>query len=129
MKPKTERSEETGAPAVMGSKLDAVRPHARAYLYGDSALVAHAKPVVQTRFEVFLVPVWNFLRVKVSSGSVLLFGPGANVLLAAELEIEEGGRIVSLGPLTIRVATLRKTTPKVVALPLHLKHVLSLLRA
>ena len=110
-------------------RTDAIRAHARAYLYGDSSLVAHAKPSLMKHFEVFLLPAWLFQKVKVSSGSVLLFGPGANVLLAHELEIEEGGQIVSLGPLTIRVATLRKTSPSIVATPLQLKHVLKLLRA
>jgi len=110
-------------------RADAIRAHARAYLYGDSSLVANARPSLMKHFDIFIVPVWHFLKVKVSSGSVLLFGPGANVLLAQELEIEEGGQIVSLGPLTVRVATLRKTMPSIVATPLQLKHVLKLLRA
>lgn len=109
-------------------RTDAIRAHARAYLYGDSSLVASAKPSLLKHFDVFMLPAWLFQKVKVSSGSVLLFGPGANVLLAQELEIEEGGQVVSLGPLTIRVATLRKTTPSIVATPMQLKHVVKLLR-
>lgn len=117
------------AKAATASQLEAIRAHARAYLYGDSTLVAEAKPLVERQFEAFLVALWLFTKIKVSAGSVLSFGPGANVLLAGELEIEEGGQVVSYGPLTVRVSTLRKTAPKLIYAPMDLKHALALLRA
>lgn len=97
------------------AKVDSIRAHAHSYLYGDSSLIAEAKPVIEGYFEAFAVPTWLFPKVKVASGSVLWFGPGANVLSASELEIEEGGRVISYGSLTVNVATLRKTTPQILA--------------
>lgn len=111
------------------ARMDALRAHAHAYLYGDSSLVAKVKPQIENHFGVAVVGAWLFPKVKVSSGSVLFFGKGANVLLASELEIEEGGRIISLGPLTVRVITLKKTHPLIKQLSPALDHVLKLLRA
>lgn len=102
------------------ASLDAVRAHARSYLFGDSALVKDARPVIERFFGAFRIPVWIFQKVTVTSGSVLAFGTGANVLLASELEIEQGGRVVSYGSLTVSVTTLRKTTPSRVAQALDL---------
>jgi len=112
-----------------GARLDSLRAAARAYLFGDSSVVAEAKPLLQSRFEVFSALAWVFAKVKVSAGSVLAFGPGANVLLAGELEIEEGGQIVSTGSLTVCVGTLRKTKPVLTLSPMAVSHVLALLRA
>ncbi len=113
-----------------GVRLDALRAYARSYLFGDSSMVAAAKPHLEAFFDVFAVAVWAFPKVKVSAGSVLAFGPGANVLLASELEIEEGGQIVSVGSLTVRIAgALRKTVPHIALPPVSLIHALALLRA
>jgi len=95
----------------VAARLDALRAHAQAYLYGDSSLVSKAKPSIEKHIGLAVIGVWMFPKVKVSSGSVLFFGPGANVLVASEVEIEEGGQIVSMGPLTVRVITLKKTVP------------------
>lgn len=124
----TAREPEKATPAV-AARMDALRAHAQAYLYGDSSLVAKAKPSIERQFGLAAVAAWLFPKVKVSSGSVLFFGPGANVLLASELEIEEGGQIISMGPLTVRVMTLRKTVPVLTHVPLGLDHALRLLRA
>jgi hypothetical protein len=124
----TAREPQTAAvPAA--ARMDALRAHAQAYIYGDASLVAQAKPSIENHFAIFTVAVWLFPKIKVSSGSVLLFGTGANTLLASELEIEEGGQIISLGPLTVRVMTLRKTVPALTHVPLGLEHVLRLARA
>lgn len=112
-----------------GVRLDAVRAHARAYLYGDSTQIVRAKPLLEGAFKYFNVFVFAFLKIKVSSGSVLFLGPGPNVLLASELEIEEGGQVISVGPLTVRVGILRKTTPKIKYGLMELDHILSLVRA
>ena len=103
-----------------GTRLDAVRTFARSYIYGDSTLAAQAKSIVEKSFGIFEIYAWLFRKIKVSSGSVLAFGPGANVLNASEIEIEEGGRVVSYGSLTVNVATLRKTTPPVFYAPIDL---------
>jgi hypothetical protein len=102
-------------------KLDAIRAHARSYLYGDSTLVADAKAAVEAYFGTFMIPVWLFKKITVKSGSVLAFGPGSNVLLAAELEIEQGGQVVSYGTLTVNVATLRKTKATILRAPLNVQ--------
>lgn len=118
------------ASATAGSaRLDAVRAYGRAYLYGDSSGLAKAKPQLEAYYGSFSAFVFLFPKVKVSAGSVLAFGPGANVLLASEVEIEEGGQVVSLGPLTVRAGTVRKTTPHIKYAPMNLAHVLALLRA
>ena len=95
----------------VGTRFDAIRAHARSYLYGDSRLIPEAKSVVETFYGSIEVLVWLFPKVKVSSGSVLLFGSGANTLLASELEIEKGGQVLSFGSLTVNVHNLRKTEP------------------
>jgi hypothetical protein len=96
------------------AKSGSIRSYARSYLFGDSRLVAEAKPVLEDYYGVIEIGVWLFPNIKISSGSVLSFGPGSNVLLANELEIEEGGRIISYGSLTVNVTTLRKTNPRFV---------------
>ncbi len=102
-------------------KLDALRAHARSYLYGDSTLVKDAKPAIETYFESFVIPLWVLQKVVVKSGSVLAFGPGSNVLLASELEIEQGGQVLSYGSLTVNVATLRKTKDVIVLAPINVQ--------
>ncbi len=107
-------------------RLDALRAYARSYLFGDSSMVAEAKPHLEAFFDRFSIALWPFQKIKVSAGSVLAFGPGANVLLAGEVEIEEGGQIVSVGS---RIAgALRKTKPSMVLTPLNVAHVLAWLR-
>lgn len=46
-------------------------------------MIAEAKPVIEQYFSLFEVPLWAFPNVTVKSGATLMFGPGANVLLAA----------------------------------------------
>jgi hypothetical protein len=117
------------APPAGGVQLDTLRAHARAYLYGDSSVVADAKPLLVSHFEQFAVFAWWLRKVKVSSGSVLAFGPGANVLLAGEVEIEEGGQIISQGSLTVRVGTLRKTIPLTPVAAMPAEHAFAFMRA
>lgn len=107
-----------------GAKFDSIRAHARAYLYGNSGGMASVKPVLEAVFAPFQVFVWLFPKVKVRSGATLLFGTGANVLTASELEIEEGGQVVSHGSLTVHVANLKKTKPIQVHIPLDLDHLM-----
>lgn len=91
-----------------GKLNDAIQEYTRGYLYGDSRLVKELKPVLEAHYDIFRIPLWAFLNVKVESGSTLYFGPGANVLWAYQLEIEEGGRIRSNGSLTVSVTSLKK---------------------
>lgn len=103
------------------AKSGSIRSYARSYLFGDSRLVAEAKPVLEDFYGVIDIGVWLFPNIKVSSGSVLSFGQGSNVLLANELEIEEGGRVVSYGSLTVNASTVRKTNPAITIQPIDLE--------
>jgi hypothetical protein len=105
-----------------GAKFDAIRAHARAYLYGNSSNMASAKPVLEAVFAPFKVIVWLFPKVIVRSGATLVFGTGANVLTASELEIEQGGQVVSHGSLTVHVSNLKKTKPFTIHTPIGLEH-------
>ena len=87
---------------------DNVLQAARAYVRGDSRLVATYEPLVEAVISVFRIPIWIFVTVKVQAGSVLEFGPGANVLAAWRVIIEEGGTIRSHGSLTLNCTHLEK---------------------
>lgn len=102
-------------------KLDALRSYANSYLFGDSTLVQEAKPAIESYFGSFSIIAWFLRKIVVKSGSVLAFGPGSNVLVAGELEIEEGGQVVGYGSLTVSVATLRKTKPTIVWSPIDIQ--------
>jgi septum formation inhibitor MinC len=88
---------------------NAIRDYTKNYLYGDSRLVKEMKPLLESHFEIFKIPVWFFLTVTVKSGSTLYFGPGSNVLVAHELRVEPGGKVRSYGNLTVDVTNLRKS--------------------
>lgn len=105
-----------------GLKFDAIRAHARAYIYGNSTNMASAKPVLEAVFAPFKVIVWLFPKVIVRSGATLWFGTGANVLTASELEIEQGGQVVSHGSLTVHVSNLKKTKPFTIHAPIGIEH-------
>lgn len=102
---------------LSSADLDNIRIAARAYLRGNSALVASFKSILEATIGVVIMPVWPLLFVKVSSGSTLEFGPGVNVLVAYDIEIEDGGKIVSYGHLTVNCTKLRKVLPRVVIKP------------
>lgn len=87
---------------------DNIRAAARAYVRGNSTVVSAFKPIIESHFEIFQVAIWPFLRVKVPRGSVLEYGPGAHVLVAHEVEIEEGGIIRSRGHLTVNCTVMKK---------------------
>jgi hypothetical protein len=92
-------------------QLDNIRVAARAYLRGNSAVVAGYKQVLERTIGIVEIPVWPLLMVRVAAGSTLTFGPGVNVLVAYRVEIEEGGRIVSQGHLKVDATLLQRTTP------------------
>lgn len=98
--------------------LATIRDAARAYLYGDSKLVAHFKPLLESVIGPVILPIWAVENVYVPSGSTLTFGPGVNSLIAYQVEIEEGGRIVSYGHLNVSCTIIRKVAPPVVHPPL-----------
>jgi hypothetical protein len=85
-----------------------VRIAARAFVRGNSQLVASYRPLVERVVGMVTIPVWAILTVTVASGSVLEFGPGVNVLVAHEVIIEAGGRIRSRGHLTVNCTKMRK---------------------
>jgi len=88
--------------------VDNVRLAARAYVRGDSSLVASYSPLFAKTLGTITVPVWALLTVTVAAGSVLEFGPGVNALVAYQVIVEEGGRIVSRGHLTVSCTRFRK---------------------
>ncbi len=87
----------------------AIRDYAKAYLFGDSRLIREIKPLLEGHFVRFRIPVWYFLTITVRSGATLYFGPGSNIVLAHELNIESGGRVRSFGNLTVSVTNLRQS--------------------
>jgi len=95
--------------ALEPQQLDNVRTAARAFLRGNSELVASFKPIIEHTIGTVELPVWPLLYVRVADGSTLEFGPGINVLVAYDIEIEGNGRIVSKGHLTVNATKLRKT--------------------
>jgi hypothetical protein len=88
--------------------LNNVRLAARAYVRGDSKLVTSYSPLFSRAIGTITIPVWPMLSVTVASGSVLHFGPGVHALVAYQVTIEDGGRIVSQGHLTVNCTRFRK---------------------
>jgi hypothetical protein len=84
-----------------------VRVAARAFVRGQSELVASYRPLIERVVGPVIVPIFCLFNVKVPSGSVLEFGPGVNVLVAHEVEIENGGVIRSRGHLTVNCTSLK----------------------
>lgn len=95
--------------------LSNVRVAARAFVRGNSELVTSYRAIVERTLGTIQLPIWALLSVKVASGSVLEFGPGVNVLLAFEVEIESGGLIRSRGHLTVNCTNLRKPGRSILA--------------
>ncbi|MGD9935415.1 MAG: hypothetical protein AB7T37_17095 [Dehalococcoidia bacterium] len=93
--------------------LVSIRAAARAYLRGNSRVVASYKPIIEAVIGTIELPVWAFVKIRVPSGSTLSLGPGINSLVAWEVEVEQGGRIVSKGHLTISCTRFRKPSPVV----------------
>jgi hypothetical protein len=85
-----------------------VRLAARSFVRGDTRLVASFSPLFPRVIGTVIVPVWPLLSVTVASGSVLEFGPGVHALVAYQVTVEEGGRIVSRGHLTVNCTVFRK---------------------
>jgi hypothetical protein len=91
--------------------LTSIRKAAEAYLYSDSTKYKSYKPWIEKLFPVIDINIWPFLNVTVKSGSVLEFGPGAHVLTAVNLTIEEGGLIRCHGHLKVDALIVQKTKP------------------
>lgn len=92
---------------MSAAETDAVRAAARTMIHGDYASVAEYRPAVEAFFKEFHVAAWLFKKILVKRNSTLILGPGVHNLTAYELEIEEGGRVLSYGHLTVRVTQLR----------------------
>jgi hypothetical protein len=85
-----------------------VRLAARAFVRGDSKMVASYSPLFEKVIGRITIPVWPILSIHVASGSVLQFGTGVHALVAYQITIEEGGRIVSRGHLTVSCTRMNK---------------------
>ena len=85
-----------------------VRVATKAFVRGNSELVASYKPIISQVIGSITIPIWPILKVTVASGAVLEFGPGVNVLVAYEVEIEPGGVVRSFGHLTINCTQLTR---------------------
>lgn len=85
-----------------------VRLAARAFVRGNSKLVASYAPLFSRIIGEVTIPVWPIFSVHVSKGSVLEFGKGVHALVAFEVVIEEGGLIRSHGNLTVNCVRLRR---------------------
>jgi hypothetical protein len=94
--------------ALDAEGIENVRLAAAAFVRGNSALVSSYKPLIEATIGAITIPVFALLTVTVASGSVLEFGPGVNVLVAYELEIEAGGIVRSRGHLTVNCTRVRK---------------------
>ncbi len=90
------------------------RQAAISYIWGNSADSATYKPVIQQIFPVIQIPIWLFLTITVSAGSVLQLGPGYNVLCAWKIIIQEGGTIAAEGGLKVECTILQKTQPLII---------------
>ncbi|GEM_PF-1372124 len=86
--------------------LNNVRLAARAFVRGDSKLVASYSPLFTSVIGQITIPIWAMLTVTVHSGATLSFGPGVNTLVAYQVIIENGGRILSHGHLTVNCTKL-----------------------
>lgn len=96
----------TRLPAVQA---DDIRTSASAYLFGDTSLVASYKAVVEKYFGNFQIIFWPFLTITVNAGSVLVIGPGQNVLSAWRIIIHHGGLVYApAGKLKVNSTILQK---------------------
>jgi hypothetical protein len=104
--------------ALDDESINNIRIAARAYVRGNSQLVASYRPLVERVVGQVTIPIWAILNVTVASGSVLEFGPGVNVLVAHKVTIESGGRIRSRGHLTVNCTSITKPG-RIIARPLN----------
>lgn len=76
------------------------------------------KPALDTLFGRYQIVVWPFLTITVAPGAVLQLGPGASVLCAWKIIIEEGGQVRGSGPsLTVQCTILQKKFIEVLPFP------------
>lgn len=85
-----------------------VRLAARAFVRGDARLVSSFKPIFPGVIGKITIPIWPVLSIHVAGGSVLEFGTGVHALVAYEITIEDGGRIVSRGHLTVNCTKMQQ---------------------
>lgn len=85
-----------------------VRVAARAFVRGDSKMVASYSPLFEKVIGRITIPVWPILSIHIASGSTLQFGTGVHALVAHQITIEEGGKIVSRGHLTVSCTKMNK---------------------
>ena len=88
--------------------LSNIRAAARAYVRGDSRLVSSYEPLFTKAIGRITLPIWPLLSITVASGSTLEFGPGVNTLVAYQVIVEPGGKIVSRGHLTVNCTQFRR---------------------
>lgn len=112
---------------LSAAETDTVRAAARTMIHGDYASVAEYQPAVEAFFKEFHVAAWLFKKILVKRNSTLILGPGVHNLTAYELEIQEGGRVLSYGHLTVRVTQLRHSK-FTIKWPLHVMTDLTALR-
>lgn len=93
-----------------------VRVAARAFVRGDSKMVTSYAPLFEKVIGRITIPVWPILSIHVASGSVLQFGTGVHALVAYQITIEEGGKIVSRGHLTVSCTKMNKPGRTVIVL-------------
>lgn len=91
-------------------ELDTIRAAAHTYVRGDSKLVEAYKPAIEAYFQHFEILAWLFREVRVKRNSTLVFGPGANRLVAHSVVLEPGARVVSYGHLVVDCNQLKKET-------------------
>jgi len=97
-----------------------VRLAARAFVRGDSRLVGSFQPLFSSVIGKIIVPIWPLLSIHVASGSVLEFGPGVHALVAYEVIIEDGGKIVSRGHLTVNCTKMQQGGRRFVGPPIRI---------
>ena len=88
--------------------IDNVRLAARAFVRGDSRLVSSFQPLFSRVIGKITVPVWPLLSIYVARGAVLEFGTGVHALVAYEVTIEDGGKIVSRGHLSVSCTKMQQ---------------------
>jgi hypothetical protein len=81
---------------------------ARAYIFGNSKLVAKHKPVVEAVLGIIQIPIWPFFTIVVRANSVLEFGPGNHILTAGRLVLEPGAKVRSYGNLNVDCTIIEK---------------------
>jgi hypothetical protein len=88
--------------------LSNIRAAARAYVRGDSRMVSSYEPLFAKAIGRITLPIWVLQTITVASGATLEFGPGVNCLVAYQVIVEPGGKIVSRGHLTVNCTQFRR---------------------